>query len=180
MELVQREIDRLSDLVRRLLVFSKPSARERTPSDVNGLLQNVLTLLQPELTRRGVALNVTLSDGLPKPAIDQKAIEQVFLNIVTNAFEAMPKGGALTVGTNYVPETEEVVVTITDTGKGIPAEIRGKIFDPFFTTKEQGAGLGLSIAYEIVHAHEGKITFNECGGGPTTCTIALPEPRTRR
>jgi signal transduction histidine kinase len=102
------------------------------------------------------------------------AIEQVFLNILTNAIEAMPDGGELVVETGYNSETNEVKIMVQDSGKGIPEEIRSKIFDPFFTTKEHGSGLGLSISYEIIHAHHGKITFNETGAGRTVCTITLP------
>jgi two-component system sensor histidine kinase HydH len=174
MNMVLQEIDRLSDLVRRLLVFSRPIIHERKPGDVNNLLQHVVALLQTELVDRNIRLTVSFEEHLPRPSIDVKAMEQVFLNIATNALEAMPDGGSLGIVTQYSDETGEIVVSIRDSGKGIPEEIRGRIFDPFFTTKEHGSGLGLSISYEIVRAHRGKISFNEPGGEQTTCTITLP------
>ncbi len=174
MNLVLLEIDRLSDLVRRLLVFSKPIIHERRPSDVNNLLQHVVALLRTEIDDRRIALKVSFEEHLPRPLIDVKAMEQVLLNILTNALEAMPDRGRLGIATHYADETGEIVIRVQDSGKGIPEEIRGKIFDPFFTTKEHGSGLGLSISYEIVHAHRGKIYFSEPGAEQTTCSITLP------
>jgi signal transduction histidine kinase len=117
---------------------------------------------------------MTFEKQLPTLSVDIRAMEQVFLNIVTNALEAMPDGGKLIMTTRYLKETDEVSLSIQDSGKGIPDEIRSKVFDPFFTTKEQGTGLGLSIAYEIIHAHRGKISFSDAGAERTTCTITVP------
>ncbi|MCX6145519.1 MAG: ATP-binding protein [Ignavibacteriales bacterium] len=174
MDLVLQEIDRLSDLVKRLLVFSKPIVNKRTIVDVNDLLRHIVALVQGEIDERNISLGTTFEKQLPTLSLDIRAMEQVFLNIVTNALEAMADGGELEMTTRYFKETNEVSVSIQDSGKGIPDEIRTKVFDPFFTTKEQGTGLGLSIAYEIVHAHHGKITFSEAGAERTTCTITLP------
>lgn len=174
MDLVLDEIDWLSDLVRRLLVFSKPVVHERRPGDINKLLQHVLTLMQTELDARGVIREVSYEDRLPHPSMDVKAMEQVFLNILTNAVEAMPDGGMLAVATRWSEQTGEVIVSVRDTGKGIPESIRGSLFDPFLTTKKHGTGLGLSISYEIVRAHEGRIFFSEPGSAQTTCFVSLP------
>ena len=179
MDLVLQEIDRLSDLVKRLLVFSKPIVNKRTIVDVNDLLRHVVALVQEEVDERTISLKTAFAEQLPALSLDIRAIEQVFLNIVTNALEAMPGGGELAVATRYFKESNEVGVFIQDSGKGIPDEIRTKIFDPFFTTKEQGTGLGLSISYEIIHAHHGRITFSEVGAGQTTCTITLPVGNTQ-
>ena len=174
MNLVLQEIDRLSDLVMRLLVFSKPIVNKPTSVDVNDLLGHVIELVRDEIDERNISLGTTFEKHVPPLSIDIRAMEQVFLNIVTNALEAMPDGGELEIATRYIMETNEVGVSIQDSGKGIPEEIRNKVFDPFFTTKEQGTGLGLSISYEIIHAHQGKITFSEVGAERTTCTITLP------
>jgi len=174
MDLVLQEIDRLSDLVKRLLVFSKPIVNKRTSVDINDLLRHVVALVQEEIDERTISLETTFEKQLPTLSLDIQAMEQVLLNVVTNALEAMRDGGDLALTTRYFKETNEVGVLIQDTGKGIPNEIRTKIFDPFFTTKEQGTGLGLSIAYEIIRAHRGRITFSEVGAARTTCTITLP------
>jgi two-component system, NtrC family, sensor histidine kinase HydH len=174
MDLVLEEIDRLSDLVRRLLVFSKPIVHKRTEVDVNEFLRKILSLVRGELDEHAISLTMNLEKQLPALSLDVRAMEQVLLNIVTNAIEAMPDGGELVLSTRHFKDTREVGVLIQDSGKGIPEEIRTKIFDPFFTTKEQGTGLGLSIAYEIVHAHRGKIAFSESGTGGTICTMTLP------
>jgi len=174
MNLVLQEIDRLSELVKRLLVFSKPIVNKRTTVDVNVLLRHVIALVQAEIDERNISLNTMLEARLPKVSLDIRSMEQVFLNVVTNALEAMPDGGKLTMTSQYLKEASEVGVSIQDSGKGIPDEIQSKIFDPFFTTKERGTGLGLSISYEIVSAHQGKIAFSEVGAERTTCTITLP------
>jgi signal transduction histidine kinase len=174
MRLVLQEIDRLSDLVKRLLVFSKPIVNKRTSVELNDLVQHVVALAQDEIDERKIVVGTSYEKNLPAVLLDIQAMEQVFLNIVTNALEAMSDGGELNIRTWYVKESNEVVVAIQDSGKGISEEIRTKIFDPFFTTKEHGTGLGLSISYEIIHAHQGKITFNEAGAERTTCTITLP------
>jgi len=178
MDLVLREIDRLSDLVRRLLVFSKPITNKRRLADVNALVQQVIALLQNEVEERRISLTISLEDQVPRLSLDSQAMEQVLLNVFTNALQAMPEGGSLNAATQYHKETSEISISIQDSGKGIPGEIRGKIFDPFFTTKEHGAGLGLSISYEIVRAHNGRIFFSEPGADCTTCTIVLPISQT--
>jgi signal transduction histidine kinase len=134
----------------------------------------VLALVRTEIDERSIALSVSLAENAPRPSIDEKALEQVFLNILTNALEAMPNGGQLAVSTRHDPEMKEIVVQVRDSGKGIPENIRGKIFDPFFTTKDHGSGLGLSISYEIIKAHGGRISFNDYGEQQTICTVTLP------
>jgi two-component system NtrC family sensor kinase len=103
-------------------------------------------------------------------------MRQVFLNIVTNAADAMPEGGTLTVKTGLMPDKEHVKVTFSDTGCGISEENLGKLFTPFFTTKQlgKGTGLGLSIAYGIVKMHRGQIEAQSTLGAGTTFTIGLP------
>ena len=174
MELVIREIDRLSDLVKRLLFFSKPVANKLRATDVNQLLTHTLSLIQTEAEQRKLTIHQQLDETLVQVPLDPQAMEQVFLNIMTNSVEAMHEGGKLSIRAYHIPGEENVIVEIEDTGTGIPPEALNKIFNPFFTTKESGVGLGLSISYEIVHAHKGKIEFpkSDCQG--TLCRITLP------
>jgi signal transduction histidine kinase len=106
-------------------------------------------------------------------------MEQVLLNVCTNAVEAVRDGGFLTVATTADPEF--ACITVEDDGPGISPEVLPRIFEPFFTTKDHGAGLGLSIAYEIIRAHDGRIEFSSRNGQGTVCRILLPfHPRTAR
>jgi signal transduction histidine kinase len=101
-------------------------------------------------------------------------IKQVFLNLILNAIDAMPTGGALCLSTCYLPDDNVVMVGLTDTGRGIPAKILDRIYEPFFTTKEAGTGLGLSISYSIVETHGGHIEAQSQVGAGSTFAVYLP------
>jgi len=174
MNLVVQEINRLSDLVRRLLVFSRPVSKPSHPTNVNDVARQTLLCLQPMADQRSIAIEPSFDEEVPDLMLDPHAMEQVFLNVCTNAIEAMTDGGSLRFRTAFLPNKEEIQIHIHDSGRGIPPEVLDKVFDPFFTTKEQGAGLGLSISYEIVQAHGGRIEFVQTNGNGTVCRISLP------
>jgi two-component system sensor histidine kinase HydH len=180
MRMVIQEIDRLADLVKRLLIFSKPVASNMKSVNLHQVIEQTLTLIQAQADEQHVDIATRFDSNVPPITIDPTAMEQVFLNVCTNALEAMPDGGRLQLSTDFMPWENAVRVSVQDNGKGIPPEIRGKIFDPFFTTKEQGVGLGLSIAYEIVQAHGGKIEFADFAGKGTLCRITLPHKNERK
>lgn len=180
MRMVIQEIDRLADLVKRLLVFSKPVATQLHPENIHQVLEQTLTLIQAQADEQHVDIVTHFDSKAPLLALDVTGMEQVFLNVCTNALEAMPNGGELHLSTDFLPWENAVRVSVQDSGKGIAPEIRDKIFDPFFTTKEQGVGLGLSIAYEIVQAHGGKIEFAAFDGKGTLCHITLPHKNERK
>ncbi|MCX8011318.1 MAG: ATP-binding protein, partial [Ignavibacteria bacterium] len=106
--------------------------------------------------------------------VDSDQIQQVFINLIINASEAMPRGGTLNIKTEFVEQGKFIKVTFTDTGSGIPEHIKERIFDPFFTTKENGTGLGLSISYGIIEQHHGQINLESKIGEGTTFEILLP------
>ncbi len=174
MNIVVDEIDRLSDLVKRLLVFSKPVTGRRQPADINGLLLHGLSILQPDAEVKRIKVKTILEDALPSVKLDVQAMEQVVLNIHMNALEATPEDGTIVVRTSLQKDQPAVVITVEDSGPGIPQDMLEKIFEPFFTTKEQGSGLGLSISYEIVRAHGGIIEFGRSDSGGALCRIILP------
>jgi signal transduction histidine kinase len=113
-----------------------------------------------------------LLDALPVVRADRSLLEQVFLNLVLNAVQAMPDGGEIRISGKS--DERFIEVMIWDRGSGIPSHIRSKIFDPFFTTKDAGTGLGLSIAYNIINSHGGKLFFNSNEGKGTVFTVRLP------
>jgi len=173
MKLVVNEIDRLSKLVKRLLIFSKPISSKLQNIDLNILLNRTLNFIKVEKNHDKINFETSFEKDLPVIMGDSNGMAQVFLNLVMNSVEAIPEDGKICLTTNFLKEDNVVQITITDNGKGIDEEVKDRIFDPFYTTKENGTGLGLSIAQEIVKAHNGKIEFtNE--NDRTVCKIMLP------
>lgn len=180
LEEIERAALRCKKIVQDLLDFSRVSSgREKTPVAVNELLERTFGFLQRELLSLNITLATHLDASLPIVRGDANRLQQVFLNLLTNAIQAMPKGGTLTVTTRRVPGEPWVAVTVSDTGTGIAPEHLHKVFDPFFTTKSpgRGTGLGLSISYRIVKEHEGTLTVQSVQGKGASFTVALPLPR---
>ncbi len=172
LNLVINEVNRLTSLVNKLLIFSKPTDKNFIPVDINELVNDLLTLFRTKRYAARAVINFNPEENLPIVQANPDKIEQVLLNIITNAFEALKTKGKIDITTSI--ENGYVKLSIADNGFGIPEEVSGNIFDPFFTTKESGTGLGLSIAYEIMQVHKGKIEFvsNELQG--STFIISLP------
>jgi two-component system NtrC family sensor kinase len=154
--LIEREAYRCSVIVKNLLDFARERPMLVKPADVNQAVEEILTLVDNQAHIQGVQIVRELSP-LPPVMGDFGQIRQAFMNIASNACEAMEKEGRLTVRTRQVPGDLGVEVAFEDTGPGIPPERLRKIFDPFYTTKERGTGLGLSVVYGVVEKHGGKI-----------------------
>jgi signal transduction histidine kinase len=178
LELVLREAHRATDVVRRLLDFARQSESVRTHSDVNEIVNEVLALVNHLLHSNGVRLVTDLPTGLPTISVDRNQIKQVILNLIHNAFHAMPKGGELRITTNRRSRDHQdwVTVIVSDSGIGIAPENMERIFEPFFTTraKEGGTGLGLSISYGIVAEHGGFIEAESNIGKGSNFSIWIP------
>ena len=172
MELVVKEINRLTDLVNRLLVFSKPINKELSNYNINQMSQESIDLLK--MSHPEIEFIEIYSASIPDIPMDSLALKQVIINILSNSVQANGEKGQISLSTLISDNGKRISVQIHDNGPGIPANLLDKIFDPFFTTKADGAGLGLSISYEIIKAHGGTIEFfNEADGG-LTCEIKLP------
>ena len=166
-----KEVDRVNNIVQQLLDFSKPKDPELKPASVQEILEETLNLLNSSfLSHRIEVVRDYKAD--PKLLVDRNQLKQAFLNLLLNALQAMPNGGTLTVST-FLNGKDEFVVSIADTGVGIPEDQLAHIFDPFFTTKEAGTGLGLSIVHGIVTRHGGKINVQSALGQGTRFTINL-------
>jgi two-component system NtrC family sensor kinase len=174
LEMALSETMRLSDLLRKMLSFSKPDQEERHPVEINSVLDEILLLHEKQLKENDINIKSNLADGLGLINASKNQLRQVFLNMVANARDAMPTGGTFTATTRG--DSENVVVEITDTGVGIREENIDKIFDSFFTTKGEikGVGLGLSVCYGFIKDHGGDITVKSQEGVGTTFTITLP------
>jgi two-component system sensor histidine kinase AtoS len=172
LQIVISEINRLANLVNRLLIFSKPIDENFKKANINALLNDLIILFKSQKYSEKADIIFNSESEIIDAEIDANKIEQVVLNILTNSFESIKSEGLIEIKTRK--DEDSVVIQISDDGAGISPEIKGNIFDPFFTTKGSGTGLGLSIAYEIIKAHKGKIEFTSDPGTGTTFTIVLP------
>ena len=172
---VDAETERIRKIVKNLLDFSKPKDANPKEEDINAVIQKTLTLVQNMIDVSNIETTVKLETGLPHLYIDEHQIQQVLVNLVTNAVQATPAGGKLFIASRMGKDGDSVDITVMDTGKGISPEFLPHIFDPFFTTKgEGGTGLGLSVSYGIIKNHNGEIRVESKAGVGTTFTIELP------
>jgi PAS domain S-box-containing protein len=173
------EINRLDYIITQFLQALRPTPPQFRPVQLNDVVQKTLDLLRPELDNRGLAIKLRLGSQLPVASIDATQIQQVLVNLIKNAMQAMTRGGTLTVQTGE--GSEGVWLVVGDTGGGIPQEQINRIFEPFYTTKKKGSGLGLMIVQRIIRAHGGRIELESRVGRGTTFRIWLPlhEPKPR-
>jgi two-component system, NtrC family, sensor kinase len=154
-QIAQSELERLMHTVRQMLDYYRPGGMERKPVNMNDTVQRVLLLLDRQLVERKIRYRVQYADGLPEVLVVGDQLQQVLLNLVINAMEAMPQGGQLSIETAYGDYGVEILVE--DDGPGIPDALRERIFEPFVSTKEGGTGLGLAVSYGILSAHGGSL-----------------------
>ncbi len=166
------EINRLDYIITQFLHALRPMAPQLKPASLNGVIEKTLELLRPELENRGLNVKVRLARALPATPIDANQMQQVLVNLIKNAMQAMTRSGTLTLQTGE--GADGVWVSVADTGGGIPQELLNRIFEPFYTTKKKGSGLGLMIVQRIVRAHGGRIELESQVGRGTTFRIWLP------
>lgn len=173
---IRGQVDRLNQVVQNLLDFAKPSQPRFFEADIHEILARILFLLKQQARELNVRIEEDFSSGLPLLWVDEKRIQQVFLNIGLNALQAMGEGGKLTIRTSC-PHAGAVEVEFEDTGPGIPREQLNTVFQPFFTTKPKGTGLGLAIAQRILREHGGEIRLRSEPGIGTCFTLSFPTAR---
>ena len=168
------EVKRVGEIVRNLLMFAKKSFGEFSEQHLNVIIDKSIALIDHSLKVNEITLVKEFGDGNDLLICDSSGVQQMFIALIVNAIEAMEKGGKLMLKTDYSSDGD-VLIKITDTGKGIPEELLPRIFEPFFTTKDatKGTGLGLSVVYGIVQAHGGNISVESKVGQGTTFTIKL-------
>jgi PAS domain S-box-containing protein len=174
LELSLSETQRLAEMLRSMLSFSKPEEEKRRPVKINELVEGILLVMEKQMKEANIKMETHFDDGIPEVMASTNQMRQVMLNMLKNAKEAMPKGGTLTVRTNK--QDKKVLIHIQDTGIGIPEELKDKVFEAFFTTKQKvkGVGLGLSVCYGIIKGHGGEIKVESEEGKGTTFIITLP------
>ncbi|MSM40515.1 MAG: HAMP domain-containing protein [Geobacter sp.] len=170
------QVKRMDKTVNDLLFFGKPSPPEFVYADLNAILQKTVVFASQYKGGKHIEKKLELCEDLPPVYVDPKQIQQVLLNIILNAFQAMPGGGELSIVTKTTARDGVTFVRaiIGDTGYGIPPQVLGKLFTPFFTTKAQGTGLGLAICHNIISQHNGDISVVSENGKGTEFTIDLP------
>jgi two-component system, NtrC family, sensor kinase len=174
LQTIVNETLRCRKIVKGLLDFSRQTRPQRTLLDMNQVVEDVLALVRNQTVFRSIRIITDLDAHLPTVLADADQMRQVVLNIVLNAAEAMVQGGEMRLSSSSNAAGRSVDVAISDTGPGIPDEVRVRIFEPFFTTKKTGTGLGLAVVYGIMERHHGELLIDSARGRGTTFTIRLP------
>jgi signal transduction histidine kinase len=177
LEKIVAQAFRASEIANNLLKFSRIGSSEYSDLDVNRVISESHSLVEPMLKAARVTVNSQLKSSLPPVYGNAGKLQQVFMNLIMNARDAMPRGGELTISTDT--ENSTVHVEVSDNGVGIPADHINKIFDPFFTTKatSRGTGLGLAVTYGIIREHSGSIQVDSQVGRGTTFRLEFPAVR---
>jgi two-component system, NtrC family, sensor kinase len=165
---------RCRKIVKGLLDFARQTKPQKQKLDLNKVAEDVLALVRNQASFQNITLQAELDPGIPQVLADADQMRQVVLNIILNAADAMPQGGRIRIQSSLEPKTRHVVLRISDTGPGIPAEIQNRMFEPFFTTKRTGTGLGLAIVYGIMERHKGSLSVESAPGRGTTMIVTLP------
>jgi signal transduction histidine kinase len=155
LNIIIQEAQRLEKMLYQVRDFTRPRKINKEPSQINQLISDTVKIFDNEFEASKIKCQLNLSNDLPLVNIDKDQIKQVLLNLIKNSLEAMPGGGALTIGSRIKNQT--VLILVEDTGPGIPPDKTKKIFSPFFTTKDKGTGLGLAVSYRIIQDHGGDI-----------------------
>jgi PAS domain S-box-containing protein len=171
-EVCKGEIARLDYIVTQFLQAIRPTTPQIRQVSINDVVHGAVELLRPEIENRGIVIREKLARQLPPSPLDPEQIKQVLVNLVKNAIQAMTRDGILTIETTAA--TDGVVLSVGDTGAGIPAEQLSRIFEPFYTTKKKGSGLGLMIVKRIVRDHRGQIHVESHVGHGTVFRVWLP------
>jgi two-component system, NtrC family, sensor kinase len=173
---IEHHVERAKKITHRLLGFARRMEPIQERVDINNVLNETIKFLENEALYRGIVIKTNYNEALPSTVSDSSQLQQVFLNILSNAIDAIGKNGQVTVTTNSTAQGNEILIAIADTGPGIPKALLDKIFDPFFSTKTigSGTGLGLSISYSIIEKLGGRILVASEEGKGAVFTIYLP------
>ena len=173
LQTVVDETLRCRKIVKGLLDFARQTKPQKQNLNLNKVVEDVLSLVRNQASFHNIAIHTEMDPVLPTVLADADQMRQVVLNIILNAADAMPQGGALRIRSYFDSRSKQVMLRISDTGPGIPVEIQDKLFEPFFTTKKTGTGLGLAIAYGIMERHKGALKVESSPGHGTTIVVIL-------
>jgi signal transduction histidine kinase len=168
------ELDRVNGTIHSLLGFARPAPANRVPTDIGQLVEGTVKLLRPGLTKRSIRLEISIAPDLHDFPIDPDQIRQVLVNLISNAADAIDRGGTITVRATEFPDGKGVIIAVEDDGSGISEDGLARIFEPFHTTKFSGTGLGLAVARSLVDKHGGRIEVESELDKGTTFFVLLP------
>lgn len=172
--IIIEEVQRLEQILQNLLDFTKPTKPELVLHDVEPIIDSIVEMISQDAAENRVELEVEVQQDLPEIYLDERQLRQIIINLARNAIEAMPDGGRLLIGARQ--SDNNIEISVSDTGEGIPPEHREQIFDTFFTTKRTGTGLGLSLTRKITQEHGGELYVSSQPGEGSTFVIAFPIP----
>ncbi len=172
MELIMKECQKAKDIIRRVLRFAKPSKGEVKETNICNSLETVMNIIENQFKTAGVEIKRKYMKNPPLVSIDEQQFQEVVMNLLNNAKDAMPEGGMITITASL--ESDQMKIDFKDNGTGMSEDVKRNILEPFFTTKPEGTGLGLSICYGILKAHNGELKFESQLNKGTTATVLLP------
>ncbi|RPI17819.1 MAG: hybrid sensor histidine kinase/response regulator [Ignavibacteriae bacterium] len=171
-DVILRNADTANRIIKELLDFASPREILLNEGRIENVIDRICELVKPRCMKHNINLHKEISEDIPAIRINEKKLEEAFMNFVSNAIEAMTEGGTLTIKTSR--QDKNVLIDFIDTGYGIKQEDQDKIFEPFFTTKDEGTGLGLSLAYHIISAHSGEVSIDSKLQKGTKISVKLP------
>jgi len=169
-----RETVRCRDIIQELLEFSRDKEPQKTLSNINHVIEKALSILDNEFHLHHISVLKELSPQIEETLLDENLIQQVFVNLLLNAIQAIGENGKVRIRSSQVDHHKKIIVAVADTGCGIDGENQSKIFDPFYSTKSKGTGLGLAVSYGIVRNHQGNIQVNSKPGEGACFTLEFP------
>jgi len=176
---LQSASNKIESVIRKVMDFSKPSTLRLVLTGINHPVEDAISLSSVTLRKRGIEIEKDLAEDLPMIHADSQLFEQVILNLITNAAEAMKNvDGAKQIKATSTAENNRILVRISDSGPGVPLNLREKVFDPFYTTKTESTGIGLSLCHRIITDHDGSLSVSESRWGGAEFTIEMPIPDT--
>lgn len=170
--IIVEEVRRLEIVLRSVMNFARPLEPQKRTASLNRILSEACSLYRGMMRQRKIKLHKKFARDIPQTVFDPVLVKQSFINIIKNAIESMPDGGDLTIQTEVC--WDHIVVTISDSGTGMPPEVVMNIFNPFFTTKQDGMGIGLAMTKKVIEDHGGEISIHSLPGAGTTFHICLP------
>ena len=173
-KVLKSEVERLNDIVVDFLSTVRPRNANMQEDDLNQIVKDSVEIMGPDLEQHKIKLKLELEENLPYLKVDRGFVRQVLTNLIGNARDAMKEAGSGTLTISTEKDSDSVILSVADTGTGIPQEILTKIFDPYFTTKKSGTGIGLTLVYKMVRGMGGNISVNSKQGIGTTFRITLP------
>ncbi|WP_233434955.1 ATP-binding protein [Mesobacillus jeotgali] len=175
-QVIKTELQRIDSIINEFLILAKPQSIKYENTDIAKIMNETAALLTAQAVLHDVQIKTLYADDLPELLCEPNQLKKVFINIIKNAIEVMPKGGLVSVMVNQAPGNR-IHICIQDEGEGIPAEKIKKLGEPFYTTKERGTGLGLMVSFKIIEEHGGTIEIESKVGDGTIFHIYLPITR---